>query len=162
MHYNGAKHAHTPVCPFTVVICSILLLNYPPRCDFHSDNNALVGTIPTEIGKLANIEVLEVDVNELTGTIPTELGNLLNMVEMDLDKNKLTGTVPTEFGTMINIGEIDLSKLVASKTEVCFTMEMFIVLLREILPFVTDLIFLDFYPEMPLCRGQPAFRFHSN
>ena len=56
------------------------------------------------------LNVFDVDNNALTGTIPTELGNLINIVELDLDINKLTGTIPTEFGLLINAREFDLGK----------------------------------------------------
>ena len=40
------------------------------------DDNQLSGTLPTEIGKLANLQVLWLQYNQLSGVLPTELANL--------------------------------------------------------------------------------------
>ena len=82
----------------------------------------LVGSIPTEIGKLINLEELHLDKNKLTGerpiskissngrpvyhmpflitscipvgSIPTEIARLINLTRLDLDDNQLTGKRP--------------------------------------------------------------------
>jgi Leucine-rich repeat (LRR) protein len=68
----------------------------------------LTGTIPTELGNLSNLTRLYLNNNELTGTIPTELGNLSNLTELSLWSNELTGTIPTELGNLSNLTELSL------------------------------------------------------
>jgi len=58
----------------------------------------LEGTLPTEIGNLAALEVLSVAENMLTGTLPTEIGNLSALHEMNFFANRLEGAIPTEIG----------------------------------------------------------------
>ena len=52
---------------FQYILFSILPLPF-------TVGNKLQGTIPTEIGNLRNLEILEVGNNRFTGTIPTEAG----------------------------------------------------------------------------------------
>ncbi|MDM8520113.1 clostripain-related cysteine peptidase [Anaerolineales bacterium HSG6] len=73
------------------------------------DRNQLTGTIPTELGNLANLTGLYLYENQLTGTIPTELGNLVNLTELRLNSNQLTGTIPTELGNLVNLPSLNLS-----------------------------------------------------
>ena len=70
--------------------------------------NQLTGTIPPELGKLANLEWLIFDLNQLTGTIPPELGKLANLKRLILINNQLTGTIPPELGKLANLEELYL------------------------------------------------------
>eukprot|EP00984_Skeletonema_dohrnii_P026075 scaffold15347_cov73-Skeletonema_dohrnii-CCMP3373.AAC.1 len=69
------------------------------------DNN-LVGSIPTELGKLDNLVYLRLDRNDLTGGIPTELGDLDSLQGLFLNNNQLTGGIPTELGQLDNLEEL--------------------------------------------------------
>ena len=64
--------------------------------------NDFVGTLPSEIGKLYNLELLLVGINKLTGTLPTEYGNLFSLQRFTLSGNKLNGTIPDTWITMGN------------------------------------------------------------
>ena len=68
--------------------------------------NKLTGSIPPELGNLANLESLLLSNNQLTGEIPTELGNLSNLVVLSLFRNQLTGEIPTELGNLSNLVEL--------------------------------------------------------
>ena len=72
------------------------------------DNN-LSGSIPAELGGLANLTSLGLTNNQLTGTIPAELGDLANLVELHLWGNQLTGTIPAELGDLANLTILDLN-----------------------------------------------------
>ena len=67
-------------------------------------DNQLGGPIPSELGSLSSLVVLELDENELTGPIPPELGNLSNLIHLDLSHNQLTGQIPPELGNLPNLG----------------------------------------------------------
>ena len=65
--------------------------------------NNLVGTIPIEIGNLANVTELGLYSNQLNGSIPAEICNLANLTYLSLAGNSLSGTIPKEFGNMTNL-----------------------------------------------------------
>jgi len=56
--------------------------------------NNLQGTIPSEIGLLANVQFLFLSGNALTGTVPAEINSLRQLVQIGFDKNQLTGGFP--------------------------------------------------------------------
>jgi Leucine-rich repeat (LRR) protein len=58
--------------------------------------NKLTNTIPTEIGNLLNLTVLDLFNNVLTGVLPHHLGRLTKLQHLDVSRNKLTGVVPSE------------------------------------------------------------------
>ena len=72
-------------------------------------NNQLTGSIPGELGSLANLERLDLSSNELTGSIPAELGSLANLESMSLSGNELTGSIPAELGGLTNLESLYLS-----------------------------------------------------
>jgi len=59
-------------------------------------SNAVIGTIPPEIGSLASLQNLNLDDNSISGTIPTEIGSLTNLQYLDLGSNSISGTIPTD------------------------------------------------------------------
>ncbi|MCH8961562.1 MAG: RsmD family RNA methyltransferase [Bacteroidetes bacterium] len=71
------------------------------RLDLRS--NRLTGSIPPELGNLANLEILFLNNNDLTGSIPVELGNLTNLSFLLLEANDLTGSIPVELGNLANL-----------------------------------------------------------
>ena len=71
--------------------------------------NQLTGTIPAELASLTRSEILALGGNQLTGTIPTWLGNLANLEELHLWENELTGTIPSELGSLSNLELLSLS-----------------------------------------------------
>ena len=72
-------------------------------------NNQLTGSIPGDLGSLANLERLDLSSNELTGSIPAELGSLANLESMSLSGNELTGSIPAELGGLTNLESLYLS-----------------------------------------------------
>ena len=70
--------------------------------------NQLTGPIPAELGNLADLERLYLQENQLSGSIPPELGNLANLERLDLSSNQLTGPIPPELGNLANLEEIRL------------------------------------------------------
>jgi Leucine-rich repeat (LRR) protein len=73
------------------------------------DNNQLTGSIPSELGNLSNLTRLWLSYNQLTGSIPRELSNLSQLWELWLSYNQLTSSIPTELGNLTNLTELYLN-----------------------------------------------------
>ena len=71
--------------------------------------NNLRGQIPSEIGKLQELEDLYLIVNELNESIPPELGQLQNLRRLSLLNNQLTGSIPPEIGQLKKLNTLNLS-----------------------------------------------------
>ena len=65
--------------------------------------NNIEGEIPTSIGQLNNLEVLELSFNKLYGTLPAELGNLQNLKLLAFNGNGLNGSIPSTLGNLSNL-----------------------------------------------------------
>lgn len=70
-----------------------------------SDNN-LVGSLPAEIRKLTNLEVLLASNNKMTG-IPAEIGQLSKLKIANFSNNNLSG-LPLEIGNLNKLETLDL------------------------------------------------------
>ena len=68
----------------------------------------LSGSIPSELGNLANLTGLFLGSNQLSGSIPSELGNLANLTELNLIDNELSGSIPSELGNLANLTKLRL------------------------------------------------------
>jgi hypothetical protein len=65
--------------------------------------NIFRGTIPNEIGGLADLRFLQLDSNSLTGTIPSQLGQLDMLIFMSAADLQLNGIMPSQ--VCVNRGE---------------------------------------------------------
>ena len=63
---------------------------------FFGNNSMLIGTLPSLVGLLTNLEYLDVKFTQMNGTLPPSLGLLTSLSWLDLDGTLFTGTVPDE------------------------------------------------------------------
>ena len=63
-------------------------------------DNGLAGTLPAELGDLAELRFLQLPQNGLTGAIPSELGKLGRLGALWLSDNALTGPLPPELAEL--------------------------------------------------------------
>ncbi len=71
--------------------------------------NNLEGTLPSEIGNLSELTLINFSVNKISGTIPSEFGDLINLVHLHLTQNSLTGTIPSEFMNITKLKRLHLN-----------------------------------------------------
>ena len=73
-------------------------------------NNDLNGTLPPELGRLSNLNDLNLYANQLTGSIPLELSNLTKLRNLDLGNNQLSGHIPPQLNNLTNLEELLLDE----------------------------------------------------
>ncbi|KAK3134433.1 hypothetical protein QOZ80_6AG0549090 [Eleusine coracana subsp. coracana] len=76
-------------------------------------DNQFTGAIPSAVGRLKTLQVLDVSYNNISGSIPPEIGGLVKLQIIDLRRNRLTGTIPQElkqlnFLAVFNVAYNDL------------------------------------------------------
>ncbi len=75
--------------------------------ELNISDNKLTGALPSEIGKLTKLKVLNASNNLMTG-VPAEIGHLPNLEVLDLSNNQLTG-LPNELGQLSKLKILNLS-----------------------------------------------------
>ena len=66
-------------------------------------DSQLAGTIPLELGSLANLVELDLGDNRLTGPIPSALASLTNLEILSLTRNQLSGSIPPGFSGLTSL-----------------------------------------------------------
>ena len=74
-----------------------------------SQPNRLRGRIPSELGALANLQILNVGGNLLSGPLPPELGRLTALRKLLLGGNDLSGPLPPELGALTNLETLNVA-----------------------------------------------------
>jgi len=94
------------------------------------ENNALSGTLPSELSNLNELRYLIIEEGQTGGPIPSELGLLSGLIVLDLNFNVLQGTIPEEIYTGLHLlFQLDLNDNLLTGT---------------ISPAVSNLSYLDF------------------
>lgn len=63
-----------------------------------------------EIGKISNLQVMiDLSGNILSGTIPSSLGDLMMLEVLNLSNNQLSSQVPDEIGNLRSLDDLNLS-----------------------------------------------------
>ena len=83
-----------------------------------NNTNWLTGPVSTWYGiTVSNGRVTEISLNEnnLAGTIPSEVGNLTKLFLLNLSSNQLSGSIPSELGNLIMLGRLYLTSTAIHK-----------------------------------------------
>jgi len=70
--------------------------------------NGLAGSLPSELGDLDHLEILDLSSNQLTGAIPAELGGVATLTFLSLAANALEGSIPEELGSLAGLESLQL------------------------------------------------------
>lgn len=94
-----AQADKTPCTVFTKL--SDALKNPDAVCELNLSNQGLTETLPSQIGKMQNMKILNVSGNKMTN-LPAEIGQLKQLEVLDVSRNYLTG-LPMEIGDLPNL-----------------------------------------------------------
>lgn len=72
-------------------------------------NQQMTGSIPSELGHLTCLKILDMDDNSIQGTIPDMFTNLTNLRTIDIDTNELSGTLPPSLYQLQNLVVLDIN-----------------------------------------------------
>ncbi|KAH9606355.1 hypothetical protein KSS87_023345 [Heliosperma pusillum] len=72
--------------------------------------NHLEGSLPLEINKQINLEVLGLSNNKFSGVIPNGLRYCLNLQDLLLEGNTFHGNIPSSLASLASLQEIDFSR----------------------------------------------------
>ena len=70
----------------------------------------MTGAIPSEIGRLENLTLLDLNSNRISGSLPDALWNLRKLEHLRLALNRLSGTVPPDIVRLSNLKGLDIRK----------------------------------------------------
>ena len=76
--------------------------------DFSGNN--FQGQIPTSIGSLKGLHLLNLGNNNFSGNIPSSLGNLTQLESLDLSQNRLSGDIPWQLTSMTFLEFFNVSR----------------------------------------------------
>ncbi|XP_019195979.1 PREDICTED: probable LRR receptor-like serine/threonine-protein kinase At3g47570 isoform X2 [Ipomoea nil] len=69
-------------------------------------NNSFSGEIPPAIANLHRLQVLFLHNNSFSGSIPSNISGCTNLEALDFSNNYLMGTIPSQLGTLTNLQTI--------------------------------------------------------
>ena len=83
-------------------------------------NVGLRGTLPSEVGALSSLSVMELRFTSLSGTLPSSLGRLTALVQLGLGYNSFSGGLPSELFLLTRLsGSLELFNNPISGTLPC-------------------------------------------
>lgn len=90
----------------------LLMPPFQPMEYFDVSNNSLEGVLPSDIGRMGGLKLLNLAMNGFSGQFPNELDKLIYLEHLDLSNNKFTGNIPDKLSsslTVFNVSNNDLS-----------------------------------------------------
>ncbi|KAI0523497.1 hypothetical protein KFK09_005892 [Dendrobium nobile] len=72
-------------------------------------SNLLYGELPSEIGSMKRLSLLEIEGNDFSGLLPSKIGSL-PLIELDVSNNQFSGQIPPALGQIQCLQSLDLSQ----------------------------------------------------
>jgi hypothetical protein len=108
---DGWEDLSTDHCGWYGVTCSgegrVIWLDLHQNSNFPLEPYPWNRPIPSELGYLSELTILNLQAMYLTDSIPASLGDLVHLQTLNLQSNRLSGTIPAELtnmGSMTSLG----------------------------------------------------------
>lgn len=87
-------------------------LENPRAIEKTSTQNKIAGGLPAEIGRLSNLQYLNLNNNNLSAALPAEMGDLNNLLQLNLSGNPLSELqLPPELGSIATLNSLSLDHM---------------------------------------------------
>ena len=94
------------ICGYSRIVCD----TFGKLSAIELSGSGLVGELPSELGELPSLNLLNVSHNEgLVGSLPSTFGGLSLLRVLSLDNTQLNGTLPTQIGNLEHLQLLELS-----------------------------------------------------
>lgn len=90
---------------------------YPVMESLDLSDNSLTGILPSDIGNLGRLGLLNLANNGLSGSIPGELSKLGGLDYLDLSANNFTGEIPNKLPSSLRVFNVSYNNLTGSIPE---------------------------------------------
>ncbi|KAI5057934.1 hypothetical protein GOP47_0027949 [Adiantum capillus-veneris] len=101
----------------------LLAAELPNMLYFDMSNNRLSGSLPSQMGSMTQVQLIDISFNNLSGSIPASLASCVNLFYLNLSSNHLTGSIPSQLAdsltslVMLNFSRNSLSGSIPSNID---------------------------------------------
>lgn len=95
----------------------LVLPSYPPLESLDLSDNSLTGNLPSDIGNLGRLKLLNLGMNQLSGGLPNELNKLHGLEYLDLSRNNFTGNIPGDLPSSLKVLNVSYNNISGSLPE---------------------------------------------
>ncbi|MCO5602653.1 hypothetical protein L7F22_056788 [Adiantum nelumboides] len=95
----------------------LLAAALPNMLYFDMSNNRLSGSLPSQLGSMSQVQLMDISINNLSGGIPASLASCVNLFYLNFSSNHLTGSIPSQLtDSLTSLVMLNLSKNALSGT----------------------------------------------
>ncbi|XP_057819338.2 receptor-like protein 36 [Cryptomeria japonica] len=82
---------------------------FPTMAAIDLSDNQLNGDLPSDLGKLKGLKLLNLSMNNFNGVIPNSIVQMIWLESLDLSANHFSGQIPLDLGSLSYLGALNFS-----------------------------------------------------